>query len=292
MAIADTQPIDVQYINNLLAINTYGEWQHDRTSVGQSKQLFGTHLRFNTDNQYAPFIQHRTFAPRIAFEEWQWFMSGSTDVSILQSKNIHIWDDNSTREFLDSQGLYTTPTNTIGKAYGYQFRSFGGAADQVEQLFNQLKKNPTSRRHVVSIWNPNDTSEMALTPCAHLYEFMFNNGTLNLMVNMRSSDYVFGIPYNLGTAFFWLFTFSRALGYEMGEILINSTNAHFYKNQLPLAEAIWQSFCGYEFDIPTVELTKDISSLDDILNLKFTDFEIQNWVRGGKLVDFEIDMAV
>jgi thymidylate synthase len=112
-------------------------------------------------------------------------MSGSTDVTELQSKNIHIWDGNSTREFLDARGLYNVPTNQIGKAYGYQYRNFGGVTDQVQNVFNSLRDNPTSRRHVVSIWNPNELHEMALEPCAYSYTFVYINGTLNLDMQMR-----------------------------------------------------------------------------------------------------------
>ena len=296
--------VDKDYINIVKQIHDTGTWSQDRTSVGLSKQTFGTFLKFDTlgsfevtnDNDIitsanAPFIQHRIYSPRISFEEWKWMMSGSTDVSILQAKGIHIWDDNSTREFLNSRGLYTTPTGTIGKAYGHQFRKFDGWVDQIEQLYEGLKKDPTSRRHVVSIWNPAESSEMALLPCAHLYEFMVQDGRLNVYIHMRSSDYVFGVPYNLGFTFFWLLSFSHALGFKPGKIMLTSTNSHYYLNQVPLVEKIVEQ-SGYSFSIPLVSISKQLNTLSDILNLEFDDFKITNWTNGGKLVDLKIGMAV
>jgi thymidylate synthase len=287
--------IDIEYIKNLKEIDNNGIWQNDRTSVGRSKQLFGVVTRFNTKGEFAPFIQCRTFSPRISFEEWKWMMSGSTDANILQQKNIHIWDGNTTREFLDARGLFDVPVNHIGKAYGYQYRSFGGVSDQVKSVFKSLRDNPNSRRHVISIWNPNELSEMALEPCFHLYEFMYVNGVLNLYVHGRSSDYTFGMPYNLSFSYFWLASFSKALGYKMGEIMITTTNTHYYENQVELVEALISEDATEminELSIPICSIKKEIKSLEDILSLEWHDIEISNWVKGPTLTDKKIEMAV
>ena len=177
--------IDKNYLNLLQSVHNNGTWVQDRTSVGMSKQLFGQSLVLPTYGLHAPFIQCRTFAPRIAFHELLWMLRGSTDVTELQNKDIHIWDGNSTRKFLDSRGLTNVPENDIGKAYGYQYRNFGGVTDQVQNVFNSLRDNPTSRRHVISIWNPNELHEMALEPCAWSYTFVYIDGTLNLDMTMR-----------------------------------------------------------------------------------------------------------
>jgi thymidylate synthase len=284
--------VDFDYMDILDHIFEDGVDQKDRTSVGSSRQIFGAHLRFNTHDKFAPFIQCRTFAPRIAFEEWKWMMQGDTNAETLMEKNIHIWDGNSSREFLDSRGLQHVPTNHIGKAYGYQYRSFGGKVDQIQNVFNSLKYNPTGRRHVVEIWNPAELHEMALEPCFHLYEFMVSGDTLNLYAHGRSSDHVFGLPYNLGFSFFWLLTFSRALGYKTGEIMITATNSHIYANQVDLVDAMLNSFHWQSLPIPKVTLTKEVSTLDDILNLEFTDFVIENFTKGPTLTDKKIEMAV
>lgn len=288
-------PVDFDYSHLIEMVLEEGQWQRDRTSVGESIQLFGQTIRFNTHGQYAPFVQARTMAPRIAFEEWKWMMRGSTDATELQNQNIHIWDGNSTREFLDSRGLHDVQENHIGKAYGYQYRSFGGEVDQIRNLFNGLKNNPTSRRHIVSIWNPVDSPEMALEPCFHLYEFMYSNGTLNLYVHGRSSDVVFGLPYNFAFAYFWLLTFSRALGYKTGEILFTLTNAHVYRNQIDLARSIIEQSHDADFtksiQMPVAEISKEINTLDDILSLQWSDILVKDWKRGPKLTDAHIEMA-
>jgi thymidylate synthase len=281
--------IDKEYVKLLNRILTEGEFQQDRTSIGNSKQLFGQTIDFDTENKYAPLLQVRTMTPRIAFEEWKWMMNGSTDVTELQKKNIHIWDDNSTREFLDARGLYDVPENNINKAYGYQYRSFGGDADQIKNVFNSLRDNPTSRRHLITIWNPNELHEMALEPCFWAYNFVYINGTLNLEVTSRSSDVVFGLPYNLAWSYFFLYSFAKALGYKTGKIRLNLANAHIYENQLELVNEILKQ--DLDFGKPRVTLEKDIKELDDILNLEFADFSITDWVKGPVLIK-DVKMAV
>lgn len=282
--------VDYAYQNLISDILNNGIPQSDRTSVGNSIQSFGKTIRFSTHGKYAPLIQCRTMAPRIAFEEWKWMMSGSTDVKVLQNKNVHIWDGNSTREFLDSRSLHDVPENNIGKAYGYQYRSYGGLTDQITKVYESLKNNPTSRRHVVSIWNPNELDEMALEPCFHLYEFVYINGELNLYVHGRSSDVVFGLPYNLAFSYFWLKSFADALGYKTGDIFMTLSNAHIYDNQIELAKMIIEEDVS-ELCVPRVTLKKKLDSLDSIFGLEWSDVEITNWKKGPVLIS-GIEMAV
>jgi thymidylate synthase len=191
--------------------------------------------------------------------------------------------------------MTTTPENNIGKAYGYQYRSFGGKTDQIAELFNGLKNNPTSRRHVVSIWNPNDKDEMALEPCFWGYTFVYINGVLHLDVQSRSSDVVFGLPYNLAFAYFWLLTFSTALGYKSGTINISMSNAHFYENQTPIVGKLTSVDVANglsKLTTPYCTINKEISSLEDVLSLEWSDISVNDWVRGEKLVEETIEMAV
>jgi thymidylate synthase len=288
--------IDHEYLELIVNVLSFGKTQTDRTSVGQSTQLFGNVIGFqcsqNDLTNCAPFIQSRTFTPRIAFEEWKWMMSGSTDAGVLQEKNIHIWDGNTTREFLDSRGLKDVPVNHIGKAYGYQYRNFGGIKDQISELITNLKEDPNSRRHVVSIWNPAESHEMALTPCFHLYEFSYIDGVLNLYVHGRSSDVVFGLPYNLAWSYFFLLAMCSVTGYQMGEILLTITNAHCYANQIELAKAICQESDPWEYTMPQCSFGKELNTLEDILSLEWEDVKITGWTKGPKLTEEKIEMAV
>lgn len=280
--------VDDNYLTALRDIDTFGEWQGDRTSVGSSKQLFGTTISHQCDIS-APFIQCRSFAPRISFYEFIWMLSGNTDVTYLQDRNIHIWDGNSTREYLDSVNLQSIPENSIGLAYGHQFRHSNGI-DQVQNVIDSLRNNPTSRRHVISLWNVDELDQMALVPCCHLYEFSSINGTLNLYQHMRSQDMVFGVPYNLSFGYFMLYFMAKLTGHKVGELMLTGTNSHYYQNQQPLVDALVADNTMYELE-PQCFTDKPINELEDVLNLEWEDMIVQNWVK-GPVIEKGIKMAV
>lgn len=272
--------IDYVYCNLLEKILREGTTQKDRTSVGSSTQLFGQTLSFDTQDKYAPFLQCRTFGPKTSFLEWKWMMSGNTDSSWLEERGVNIWKGNTTREFLDSRGLLHLPEKDIGKSYGYQFRNFGGV-DQIEKVFKSLKDNPTSRRHVISIWNVGELDEGALEPCSHLYEFMFDSGTLHLYQHMRSADVLYGAGYNLSFGTYMLFAFARALGYKAGKIMLSMTNAHIYENQLDIVD---EMLVNFKINIKGKRVPKltvsELDGLDGLMSLEYDDVRLWNWERG------------
>lgn len=297
--------IDYKHLMLIDDIDLTGNWIPDRTSVGESKQLFGANLQHvfsDCGNGFysVPFIQWRTFAPRIAFHEWKWMMNGMTDSKWLEDRKINIWKGNTSREFLDARGLQNLPEGDIGKAYGYQFRNFG-EVDQIEKVFNSLRDNPFSRRHVVSLWNVPELEEGALEPCAFLYTFMVDvdekgDKVLHLHMNMRSCDVIFGKPYNWAFASFWLLSFAKALGYKPGVLYDTMTNAHFYKNQQPIVDYLNEdegSVLGYlhSCDNPKIRINKDLNTLDSVLELEYSDIEIEGWTQGPKLFT-DIEMAI
>jgi len=278
--------IDNIYLQVLADVYYSGTNTDDRTSVGSSRQLFGADIMFDTHGERAPFIQSRTFSPRIAFEEWKWMMSGSTDSKILEEKNINIWKGNTSREFLDSRGLSYLPEGDIGLSYGYQFRKFGGVVDQVKETLYNLKTDPNSRRHVISIWNPTDIDDAPLAPCAFLYEFSVIDGKLNIHQHMRSADVLFGVPYNLAFSTYWLYTFAEILGMETGKIWLTMTNAHIYENQLSTVKEMLDNV-HVQRTIPTIKLSENASEMlvdvDDIQQLEPSDFLIDGFVKGPKI---------
>jgi thymidylate synthase len=293
---------DRDYLDLIMSIYEYGETTKDRTSVGASIQSFG-HTMIHTyhkqgDFYEMPFTQLRTFGPKLSFEEWKWMMSGSTDVTELQAKNVHIWDGNSTREFLDKRGLEHVPENHIGKAYGHQFRHLEGN-DQIAKLVDDLKNNPTSRRHMVTVWNPQDLSEMALEPCSHTYNFVVIGGKLNLMQHMRSTDVVFGLPYNWSFGAYFLLSLCKLTGLEPGEHMITMANAHIYENQVPIVEELIAHEYNKRKDTkagntpyttPMAKINKIIMTLDDMLDMEYSDIEIVGFTRGPKIGN--VEMAV
>lgn len=297
--------IDVDHVEFIRDLHYEGIHLKDRTSVGSSIQWFGKSFRFyeKEDSEgfvNMPFIQWRTFAPRIAFHEWKWMMNGMTDSKWLEERKINIWKGNTSREFLDSRGLQDLPEGDIGKTYGYQFRNFGGV-DQLEETFNNLRDNPFSRRHVISIWNAPELKEGALEPCAFLYTFMVSldrdkNKVLNLHMNMRSCDFIMGWTYDMAFASFWLAAFAKALGYKTGELFQTITNVHYYSNQQPIVDYVVENYDEIfdhidKMEIPQIRIEKDLNSLDDILNLEYSDIQMRNWKQGPK-IHTDIQMAV
>jgi len=152
---------EYQYLKLISNIILNGEKRLNRN--GNTLSVFGEKLVFNVNEQGFPLITTKKVFWRGIVEELLWFMRGSTNVSELQDKNIHIWDANSTRQFLDSVGLNIVPENNIGAGYGYQWRCFGGeypnrknGVDQLEFILNELVNNPIGRRAVLTAWNPNN----------------------------------------------------------------------------------------------------------------------------------------
>lgn len=286
-------PVDEDYLSILDGIMESGTVQPDRTNIGESKQVFAETLWFDTCGEAVPFIQCRTFAPRIAFHEWKWMIGGSTDSTYLEDRGIHIWSAHTSREFLDSRGLHDLPVGSVGKSYGHQFRNFGGV-DQVQGVYDSLKNDPMSRRHIVSIWNPAELDAAPLAPCAFLYEFMVEGDELHLHQHMRSADVPFGVPYNMAFSAFWLFSFAQALGYKPGKYWLTMTNAHVYKNQYEIVDTMLETWAGTfattgtQRPVPKLSFTKPLNSLEDILALEWEDVVVTDWVRGPKIGDAEI----
>lgn len=284
------------YLNILENILENGTDTKDRTSVGNSRQLFGeviTHEFVSYDTEEGtyyelPFVQSRTFGPKLSFEEWNWMMRGSTDARELQEKNVHIWDGNSTREFLDSRGLYDVPEHHIGKAYGHQFRKL--KVDQIQKLFQDVETSPNSRRFMVNLWNPEELDEMALEPCAYNYNFVNINGKLNLLMNMRSADVTFGVPYNLSFGTYFLLSMCRKMKLEPGKLMLIMANTHIYENQIPIVKEVLKNKVDCRPVIGGFNNLVDIDTVQDLENLEYSDFELIHFTRGPKIGN--VEMAV
>lgn len=283
---------DTQYKNALVRTLGEGVDSGDRTGVGTIKvfdQNFHIDLRHEGEGHVLPILQLRKVSPRIAFEELQWMMRGSFDVTELQDKNVHIWDGNSTREFLDARGLDDWPTHTIGKGYGYQMRDFGGV-DQLTKVFDGLKSNPNGRRHLISFWNVGELPEMALEPCHLLYNFMVTGEYLNLKVIIRSNDSVLGNPTNCMFAGLWLTFFAMALGYKVGKLAVSTTDFHIYTNHVDAVDEMCMR--DVPSSVPKIRVNKKLKSLNDILSLEWDDIEVFDYDPHPALDKALLGMAV
>lgn len=266
----------LQLMRDILATS---EVYPDRTGVG-CKKVFGASLVFDLGESF-PRTTVRNTPLRFAFEEWMFFMRGETDTKILEDKGIYIWSGNTSKEFLNSRGLWYLQEGSMGLAYGYQFRSFDAddekvGVDQLDDLFDDLKENPFSRRHYVTFWNPAQSYMMALLPCFHSHQFHVEKSgeelVLHLKVFSRSSDVLFGLPFNYCQYALYLQMMSEALGYTAGTLLISMTDSHIYCNQFEYA----QETVDREIDTESVRkvvFNRHLGSLEDILALQWSDVQ-------------------
>jgi thymidylate synthase len=189
---------EYQYLSLCQKILNSGSIKDDRTGVGTTS-IFGAQMRFNLRDQFPLLTTKRVYWRGVA-EELLWFISGSTNAKELAAKNVHIWDANGSREFLDKQGLHHREEGDLGPVYGFQWRHFGAeysnmhsdyarqGVDQLSGVIEMIKTNPSSRRIIMSAWNPLDLPQMALPPCHALVQFYVNSGELSCQLYQRSGD--------------------------------------------------------------------------------------------------------
>jgi thymidylate synthase len=201
---------EMQYLKLVKKILKKGVNRPDRTGVGTSS-IFGTQIRFNLRDKIIPMLTTKRVFFRGVAEELLWFIKGDTDAKTLQDKNIHIWDGNSTREYLNACGFHDRKEGDLGPVYGFQWRHFGakyGTAkddytgkgiDQLKEIIERIKTNPYDRRIIMSAWNPIDIPKMALPPCHVLSQFYVANGELSCQLYQRSADMGLGVPFNIAS---------------------------------------------------------------------------------------------
>lgn len=279
------------YLDIMREIIDHGVDVADRTGFG-TRGIFGAQMRFNMDDGF-PLLTTRRIAFRIAFEEMMWFLRGQTDSKILEAKKINIWKGNSTRQFLDSRGLNHLPEGDIGYGYGHQLRNFNGDStsagfDQLVALVSGIKTNPSSRRHFVSYWNPNQVlSKAALPPCHVSWSVQVAGGSLNLSFQMRSNDFYLGNPTNIAGYAFLLHALANLFSLKPGVLVYQGSDVHLYLNQIENAKLQIQR---EPMPFPTFKINKDIASLDDLLSLEFSDLSISDYRHHPDLP--KVEMAV
>jgi len=257
-----------------------GTVKSDRTGTG-TISVFGRQLRWNMQVGF-PLMTVRKIPFRIAVEEMMFFLRGDTQTKKLEDKNINIWVGNTTREFLDERGLNYLPEGDMGKGYGWQMRNFGGKTkedgyDQIKELLFNLKRNPDSRRHIVTHWNPLQLDESALPPCHMFQQWYVANNNLSLMVYMRSWDIYHGAPFNISGYGFVLQLFAEYLGYGVDSLVFTSGDTHLYNHQLEVANELIERWETKEIPpLPILKFKKDISKLsfEELLNIQFEDIEL------------------
>jgi thymidylate synthase len=215
-----------QYLALLADITTSGVERGDRTGTG-TLSVFGRQLRFDLAQGF-PLLTTKRVHFHSVLVELLWFLRGETNVRWLQDRGVTIWD-----EWADANG-------ELGPVYGKQWRSWtapdGRVIDQIAAVQESLRRNPESRRHVVSAWNPAEVEDMALPPCHCLFQFFVANGKLSCQLYQRSADVFLGVPFNIASYALLTMMMAKATGLEAGEFVHTLGDAHLYLNHLDQAK--------------------------------------------------------
>jgi dihydrofolate reductase/thymidylate synthase len=244
-----SQQNDEKYIQLCKNVLENGENRIDRTGTG-TISTFGQQIHFDISKSI-PLLTTKFVPWRHVIEELLWFMRGDTDTKLLSNKGVKIWDGNTTREFLDSRGLYSYDQGILGKGYGWQWRFFGakyhqlfantsmidrksvGGFDQLQYVIDEIKNNPSSRRILMSYWNPCDLDKTALPPCHYSCQFyVHNNKELDCHFTMRSTDCGLGLPFNIASYAVFTYIIAMKCGLTPGKLVYTGGDVHIYKNHI------------------------------------------------------------
>tara|TARA_E500000178_G_scaffold355530_1_gene428481 strand:- start:591 stop:1502 length:912 start_codon:yes stop_codon:yes gene_type:complete len=268
-----------QYLNLIDDIIKYGTMVNGRN--GNALTIFGAAMHFSLENNKIPILTSKKVAIKTCIKELLWFISGNTDNKILKQQNVHIWDDNGSREFLNSRGLTNLEEDDLGPVYGHQWRHFnasysscndnyaGKGIDQLEYIINCLKnpKERYSRRLIMSAWNPVQLNEMALPPCHVLAQFNVINDELSCSLYQRSGDIGLGVPFNIASYSVLTHILAKHCNLKAKEFVYYLGNSHIYDDHLnELKEQIKRE----PFMFPTVNIVKK----DNINDYKLEDIVV------------------
>jgi thymidylate synthase len=267
---------EYQYLNLIQNILDNGTWETGRN--GRTKSIFGHSMRFSLADGKIPILTTKKTAWKTCLKELLWFIRGETDNKLLQEQNVHIWDGNSSREFLDSRGLYTTREGLIGSGYGFQWRHFNApydnqtgslldkekkGVDQLQQIIDQLKDpaQRSSRRLIMTAWNPCQLDEMCLPPCHCFCQFNVHDGNkLSCSLYQRSVDTALGESFNIASYSFLTHLLAKHCGLEAYEFVYFKGNCHIYEEHI---EGMKLQIGRQPFPFPTVSIKEIRENIND-----------------------------
>ncbi|HEU4661990.1 MAG TPA: thymidylate synthase [Pseudolabrys sp.] len=250
-----------QYHDLMKRILSEGVEKRDRTGVG-TRSIFGHQMRFELSQGF-PLLTTKKLHLKSIVHELLWFLAGDTNVRYLQEHGVRIWD-----EWADERG-------DLGPIYGQQWRSWpaqdGKAIDQIGNVVNMIRRNPDSRRLIVTAWNPADVDKMALPPCHCLFQFYVADGRLSCQLYQRSADVFLGVPFNIASYALLTMMVAQVTGYEPGDFIHTFGDAHLYLNHLEQAR---QQLARTPRPLPTMRLNP---AAIDIFAFRFEDFTLENY---------------
>ncbi len=249
------------YLDLMRTILDRGATKSDRTGTG-TMSIFGHQLRFDLADGF-PLVTTKKVHLRSIIYELLWFLAGETNIRFLSENKVTIWD-----EWADANG-------ELGPVYGYQWRSWPAAdgrhIDQITNVINDIRRNPDSRRHVVSAWNVGDLDKMALQPCHALFQFYVADGRLSCQMYQRSADVFLGVPFNIASYALLTMMVAQVTNLKPGEFIHTLGDAHLYTNHLEQAR---EQLTREPRPLPTMTLNPDVRSIFDF---KFSDFTLENY---------------
>lgn len=279
------------YLALVRRVLTRGQMTNNRTGV-DTIQIFGAQLKFNLRNNRIAMLTTKYINFESVLEELLWFMRGDTNQANLSAKGVNIWRGNSSREYLDSRGLSYPEYESLGPIYGFQWRHFGAkyidchtdykgqGYDQLAACLYQIKNDPTSRRILMSAWNPNDLDKMVLPPCHMFVQFHVDTCRGELSANMfqRSADLMLGVPYNLLSYSLLVHIMAQKCNLKAGELITSYGNVHIYKPHIENARVQLR-----RTPYPSPQLRMDFHPDRLIEELDVDDFHVKGYRHHDRL---------
>jgi len=250
-----------QYLDLMQRILDEGVRKSDRTGIG-TLSIFGPQLRFDLADGF-PLVTTKKLHLKSIIHELLWFLKGDTNIAYLRENGVSIWD-----EWADANG-------DLGPVYGYQWRSWpapgGQHIDQISQVIAELKRNPDSRRLLVSAWNVADVPKMKLAPCHAFFQFYVAQGKLSLQLYQRSADFFLGVPFNIASYALLNLMVAQVCGFEPGEFVHTLGDTHLYLNHLEQARSQLERTPRR---LPTMRVNREVK---DIFGFRYEDFVLEGY---------------
>ena len=250
-----------QYLDLLRHILNSGTHKTDRTGTG-TQSCFGYQMRFDLKKGF-PLVTTKKVHLKSIIYELLWFLKGETNIAYLKEHGVKIWD-----EWADANG-------ELGPVYGKQWRSWGGkdgkVIDQISEVIDQIKKNPDSRRLIVSAWNVGELPEMALMPCHNMFQFYVSDGKLSCQLYQRSADVFLGVPFNIASYALLTMMMAQVCDLQPGDFVHTFGDVHIYNNH---KEQVDLQLSRTPFPLPTMKLNPAVKNIFDFT---FDDFTLENY---------------
>ncbi|MDF1685177.1 MAG: thymidylate synthase [Parvibaculaceae bacterium] len=250
-----------QYLDLMARVRDTGADKTDRTGTG-TRSVFGHQMRFDLSEGF-PMVTTKKLHLKSIIHELLWFLAGDTNIAYLKENGVSIWDD-----WADEKG-------DLGHIYGYQWRSWptpsGGHIDQIQQVLEQIKNTPDSRRMIVSAWNVADIDTMALPPCHCLFQFYVADGKLSCQLYQRSADIFLGVPFNIASYALLTMMMAQVCGLEAGDFVHTLGDAHLYSNHLEQTDL---QLSREAKELPTMKLNPEVT---DLFAFTYDDFELVDY---------------